>query len=222
MHLPVSVTYAKINMFKKHCLTKIKPLHFLYPPIDFLWSSRSCSKAILPMGVVSRARFTPGGKAIGWLRLCFWIAAVIAWGAHRGLAPVPGTLRGRNAVVSGPCNIIGLYYSIAHIHSRIGGNISHKIDIPETCFYAWAMFSRVIFRMHAVYRGKTRKPKGSLNFSVLLNLHCWCWNAAHELLLKKILPSHRRNSAKPRDGSWVGWAKFGPLFLYFLFSCITI
>lgn len=40
-------------------------------PTDFIWSERSYSKTILPMGVVSRARFTSGGEAIRWF--CFML-----------------------------------------------------------------------------------------------------------------------------------------------------
>lgn len=49
----------------------MKPLHFMCQPTDFLWSARSYSRTILPMGVVSRARFTSGGEAIRWF--CFML-----------------------------------------------------------------------------------------------------------------------------------------------------
>lgn len=212
-------------MFKKHCLTEIKPLHFLYQPIDFLLVCKSYSKTILPTGVVLKARFTSGGKAIGWLCLHFWITVVILWGARHGIASVPGTARWRNVVVSGPCNIIGgLRYSIGHTHSRIGGNISYKIDISEVWFYIWPVFSRVIFwciLFTGTRQGNLKGVWTSVCFWICI-AYFWCWSAAHKLFFKKNLPSHRKTSAKPRDGSWVGWAKFGLPLLCFLFSYITI
>ena len=207
IHLRASVAYTKINIFKKHCLTKIKCLRFLYQPIDFLWSARSYSKTILPTGVVSKARFTSGGKAIGWLCLCFWITVVILWGAYHGIASVPGTARWRNVVVSGPHNRIrGLQYSTGHIPSRIGGNISYKIDISETWFYTWPVFSRVIFgciQFTGARQGNLKGVWTSVCFWICI-AYFWCWNAAHKLFLKKSLPSHRKTSGKPRDSSWVG------------------
>lgn len=197
----MSVAYVKINVFRKHCLTKIKPLRFLYQPIDFLWSARSYSKTILPTGVVARARFTSGDKAIRWLRLRFWITVVIGWGAHRGIASVPGTARWRNLVVSGPRNVIWrLRYSIGHIHSRIGGNSSYKIDISETWLYIWPVSSRVIFgciQFTGARQGNLKGVWTSVCFWICI-AYFRCWNAAHKLFFKKNLPSHRKNSAKPK------------------------
>lgn len=108
---------------------------FLYQLIDFLWCARSCSKTILPVGVVLKARFTSGGKATGWLSLFFWISVAVLWDTRHAIASVPGTTRWRNVVVSSPPSVIrGLRYSVGHIHGRIGGNISYKIDISKMCF----------------------------------------------------------------------------------------
>lgn len=92
------------------------------------------------------------------------------------------------------------------------------------CFYTWPIFSSMIFGCIKLTGARQGKLNGFWTLVCFLGCiaYFWCWNAAHKFFLKINLPSHWKNSSKPRGGSSVGREKFGfPLLLIVLYYHIT-